>query len=184
MTIPSQLPKVSTVIESTEANEELVVSWTDGHVSKYDMKWLREYAPNRRLKSYYPKQFAERSQSLVEAFKNLHKQPASPFETAIMYDDFMKDGSSGVAHLISSILKYGYGIINNCPVSFEETKSVIKRVSHPQNTIYGDFSEWTSNLAYADTAYTSDIVHLHTDTSYFTEPIGYLKIKLICAGCP
>ncbi len=181
MQIPSDLPSISTVTNPTVKPGKLLVTWNDGHQSKYDAEWLRRNVPKRRsevLTCYHH----QRENLELQHFKNITsnaifanvslKRLVNPIDSAISFEDFMKEGNSGVGRLLRNIIQFGYGIVNDCPADFETTKKVISKVSHPQNTIFGDFSEWTSNLAHADTAYTSDFVHLHTDTSYFTEPVG------------
>ncbi|CAL8094529.1 unnamed protein product [Orchesella dallaii] len=179
--IPSHLSQISSVKKFTVKNKQCLIDWNDDHTSVFNIDWLRANAP---------KSLAGLSAStlpILEENQGFHQQLSynykkcfesvgsilnDPLEIAIHFDEFMKVGNDGVTHLLSNVLRYGYGIVNQCPPDFETTKKVILKVSHPQNTIYGDFSEWTSNLAHADTAYTSDVVHMHTDTSYFTEPIG------------
>jgi len=92
----------------------------------------------------------------------------------IDYKDIVEPShtETGLRTLLSQILTHGYGEIENSPPDLESTKKAVTKISHAQNTIYGDFSEWTADLAHADTAYTSDHVNSHTDTSYFSEPMG------------
>lgn len=181
MKIPSDLPSISTATNSTVKPDKLLVTWNDGHQSKYDTEWLKWNVPRRRselLSCYHHEMENLELQRLQNINSNTIfdyvslKRLVDPIDSAILFEDFMKEGNSGVGRLLGNIIQFGYGIVIDCPADFGTTKKVISKVSHPQNTIFGDFSEWTSNLAHADTAYTSDFVHLHTDTSYFTEPVG------------
>lgn len=164
-------------------SDKLVISWNDGHESQFEMEWLRKNAPKPKNGRQYISQdkeecfWSDSLKSISEIVDRSDDPILNPMDFAIPYTDFMKAGDEGVHQLLSNILQFGYGIVKDSPPDFETTKQVISKVSHPQNTIFGDFSEWTSNLAHADTAYTSDFVHLHTDTSYFTEPIGYIFIQ-------
>jgi trimethyllysine dioxygenase len=108
----------------------------------------------------------------ISFYEEFPQGPKDPMSLAVSYETFMKSTDEGVGKLLENIVRYGYGIVKDAPADVEKTKEVVNRISHPQNTIYGDFSVWTSNLAHADTAYTSDFVHLHTDTTYFSEPMG------------
>ncbi|OXA46435.1 trimethyllysine dioxygenase, mitochondrial [Folsomia candida] len=172
MVIPSKLPDLS-VIKDVETNSSLnsvQITWMDDHKSTFDMNWLQK-VNTKWLKipeNYFLK---EDDDQYKYNFTNIHPFPSDPLQNAVNYDDFMSSDHS-LAELLGNIVKHGFGIVQNAPPDFNSTKEVVLRISHPQNTIYGDFSQWTSNLAHADTAYTSEYVHLHTDTSYFSEPMG------------
>ncbi|ODN05436.1 Trimethyllysine dioxygenase, mitochondrial, partial [Orchesella cincta] len=178
--IPSDLPNTSSVKNFTLKDKEWIIDWNDDHTSTFNIDWLKIHAPKSLAETSLVSLPGVRQEACRQSsnyyynkcFKKVESILNDPLEVAIHFDEFMKAGNEGVTHLLSKILRHGYGIVNHCPPDFETTKKVILKVSHPQNTIYGDFSEWTSDLAHADTAYTSDVVHMHTDTSYFTEPIG------------
>ena len=59
------------------------------------------------------------------------------------------------------------------PVSASETEKLARRLAFIRETHYGGFWDFTANMAHGDTAYTNLAIGGHTDTSYFTDPIGY-----------
>lgn len=69
--------------------------------------------------------------------------------------------------------------IEGCPVSPENTELLLKRIGHIRHTHYGGFWDFTSNLASKDTAYTSLALRAHTDTTYFSDPIGLQMFHLL-----
>jgi len=42
----------------------------------------------------------------------------------------------------------------------------------------GGFWDFTSDLGHGDTAYTDLALGAHTDTTYFTDPVGYVSLAI------
>ena len=55
------------------------------------------------------------------------------------------------------------------------TETLARRIAYPRETLFGRFWTLTPNLQHADSAYTGTALRGHTDTTYFTEPIGYTR---------
>lgn len=78
---------------------------------------------------------------------------------------------SGLRDLLSSIQRYGFGLVNNCDVSETATEALIKRVGPPMATTFSPgMWTFTSNMERGDTAYSSVYLAPHTDTTYFSNP--------------
>jgi trimethyllysine dioxygenase len=72
------------------------------------------------------------------------------------------------------LLKDEYGIcfVDNVPINPQDTRKLGERISFIRETHYGRFWDFTANMAHGDTAYTPISLPTHTDTTYFTDPIG------------
>lgn len=64
-------------------------------------------------------------------------------------------------------------------MSPEATEQLAQRISFIRETHYGKFWDFTSNMAHGDTAYTNLAIGAHTDTTYFTDPIGLQLFHLL-----
>jgi trimethyllysine dioxygenase len=74
---------------------------------------------------------------------------------------------------------YGFCFVNNTPPTPEATESLLNRIGPIRNTHYGGFWDFTSNMAFADTAYTDEALDVHTDTSYFSDSTGLQMFHLL-----
>jgi trimethyllysine dioxygenase len=85
----------------------------------------------------------------------------------------------GVADWTAKIEKYGFCFVNGVPVNPESTEKLLCRIAFIRTTHYGKFWDFTSNLAKADLAYTTMKLDAHTDTTYFTDPVGLQLLHLL-----
>ena len=87
--------------------------------------------------------------------------------------------------------------MTDCPSTPEATEALLERIGPIRNTHYGQdlsqshsqkdlannwtggFYDFTSNLSSKDTAYTSEALELHTDTTYFTEPAALQMFHML-----
>lgn len=76
-------------------------------------------------------------------------------------------------------VRYGFCYVDGCPVSPEATQALLERITFVRITHYGGFYDFTSDLRMKDTAYTSEALGAHTDTAYFTDPVGYQMFHLL-----
>lgn len=81
-------------------------------------------------------------------------------------------GDEGLIAWISNIDRYGIGFVDNVPISKEKTTELARRISHFRETHYGSFWDFSADLEHGDTAYSTIALPAHTDTTYFTDPIG------------
>jgi trimethyllysine dioxygenase len=54
----------------------------------------------------------------------------------------------------------------------KKTEELARRIAFIRETHYGRFWDFTANMAHGDTAYTNLGIGAHTDSTYFTDPIG------------
>ncbi|KAJ3050528.1 hypothetical protein HK097_008529 [Rhizophlyctis rosea] len=154
----------------TESGESLSVKWAnDNHESLYNLNWLRTH-------SYYPRLISPS----VPATRPKHLWDASLASSlpTVNYNDVMSS-DTGLAEWLKHIDTYGIGFVDGVPITPEATEELAKRVAFIRHTHYGGFWDFTPNMEHGDTAYTTLALPGHTDTSYFTEPIGLQLFHLL-----
>jgi trimethyllysine dioxygenase len=61
----------------------------------------------------------------------------------------------------------------------KDTEALARRIAFIRESHYGGFWEFTANLEHGDTAYTNIALGAHTDTTYFTDPVGLQLFQLL-----
>jgi trimethyllysine dioxygenase len=74
---------------------------------------------------------------------------------------------------------YGIGFVDGTPPTPQATLNLIQRITFLRETHYGSLWDFTNDLAHGDTAYTQLALPAHTDTTYFTDPVGYQCFHLL-----
>jgi len=138
------------------------------HSSVFDVDWL----------------FKKETTKLTHIHWNsLFKIPISSYEEVMTTEQGVKEWLQNI--VLNSIVKlsqstYGIGIVEGCPATPAHTGELARRISLIRNSHYGEVWDFTSDLSHGDTAYTNLALQAHTDTTYFTDPVGFLNfIKLI-----
>ena len=162
----SELGREQTTLESAqikgEEEEMLEVRWADGHESRYSLDMiytnlLQDQGPDKSL-------FAK-STTLWNAAKIQLEFPATPYVEVMTTDQ-------GLASLLLHVDKYGIAFIPDTPPTPEATQKLAERISFIRETHYGTFWDLHANWQKNDTAYSTVPLGAHTDTTYFTDPIG------------
>ncbi|KAK5601756.1 hypothetical protein CRENBAI_021001 [Crenichthys baileyi] len=126
-------------------DDQLVLTWPDGHISKYSLSWLAKNSYEGRKKA------TEQPRILWNA--NIY-QNASISSTK--WDKFMSCDNE-LKKFLQNYLLYGIAFVDDVPTTVEATEEVTQRVS----------------LIRGDTAYSQLALDRHTDTTYFQEPCGH-----------
>lgn len=150
---------------SIQANEDgLVVIWdNDEHKSVYDWAWLKNHSYNPFLKD--KSDLSLKAPILWDA--EIAKNPP-----VVQYEDAMST-KAGLAKWLENIQVYGFSFVDGVPVSLEATEKLARRICFIRESHYAPgMWDFTSNLAHADTAYTDLALNAHTDTTYFSDPVG------------
>jgi len=74
---------------------------------------------------------------------------------------------------------YGFCYVDNVPTTPEATEAMLRDIAFIRETHYGGFYDFTADLASKDTAYTNIALPAHTDTTYFSDPIGLQAFHLL-----
>ncbi|KAI3645883.1 hypothetical protein MP228_008811 [Amoeboaphelidium protococcarum] len=165
--IPQDITAKSVSINANNVS----VTWPDGHVSTYDIGWLKRHA-------YDPPTGADKLvQARTKILWDVKKIKAEP-EPVTPYNQVM-GSNDGLAQWLKNIDIYGFGYVSGVPVDPVKTEELARRIAFIRETHYGQFWDFTSNLAHGDTAYTNLAIGGHTDSTYFTDPIGLQLFHLL-----
>lgn len=165
-------------------HHSLTASGRDGHHSTFDWEWLHLHSYDPRLEQYFP--------PLLEYWdaKILDDLPEVQYEAVMSSDE-------GVAQWVAKIVrppptpiiytpdsnpsqhKFGFCFVTGVPVTPEDTEKLAERIAFIRPTHYGGFWDFTSDLSKKDTAYTTLPLANHTDTTYFTDPVGLQMFHLL-----
>ena len=146
-------------LEIADSGRTLRIEWQHGGASVLPAAFLwniaqndgREVAPRRRL--------WDRA-AIGDAFPTMsHAQIMS--------------GNEGLLRWLSLVEEYGFALATGVPATLEATKELVTKIGYVRETIFGGMWEFTANLAFKDTAYTSSAIGPHTDGTYAFDSPGY-----------
>ncbi|KAK6461554.1 Trimethyllysine dioxygenase [Scheffersomyces coipomensis] len=169
-------------IDSNNDKTGLTITWDqDNHSSTYQFDWLY-------LHSYQPKLIPNNlklkgeqtilAQSYWKVNDIKHKLPTVDFNTIIQSSD-ETDQEQAIKDWSLKIWKYGFCLIDNVPVTPEDTERLCEKLSYIRPTHYGGFWDFTSDLSKNDTAYTNFDISCHTDGTYWSDTPGLQLFHLL-----
>ena len=82
-------------------------------------------------------------------------------------------GDAGLLGWLSMVEENGFALATGVPATLEATERLVKRIGYVRETIFGGMWDFTANLAFKDTAYTSAAIGPHTDGTYSFDSPGY-----------
>lgn len=138
----------------------LLLSWPDGHVSKYGLQWLADNSYEGKKQGPVQPRILWNS----DIYKNANV-PSAKWDKFMSCDDELKT-------FLQNYVLYGIAFVDGVPATVEATEAVTQRVSLIRETTYGKMWCFTSDFSRGDTAYSQLALDRHTDTSYFQEPCG------------
>eukprot|EP00842_Homolaphlyctis_polyrhiza_P005141 jgi/Hompol1/5628/HPOL_000866-RA len=171
----SQIPLDIVPQSATVSGNNLLVQWANpSHTSSYSLEWLRSH-------SYAPK-----CSQLQQPWQNTTVQPERTFWGASLIDalpttpyDAIMQGDDGLRDWLNNIDRYGIGFVSGVPHNVTDTERLARRISFIRETHYGTFWDFAPDLEHGDTAYTTLALSAHTDTTYFTDPVGLQMFHLL-----
>ncbi|XP_063842506.1 trimethyllysine dioxygenase, mitochondrial-like isoform X2 [Scylla paramamosain] len=143
--------------------EGLELKWPDGHTSAYEYKFLWQNTYEGRRTAHKP------PQQLWTA----HTIP-KPELTMVSLGELSDPEKNGIKKLIAAIIKYGFAFISEVPTTEEATRSAVEKVCPIERNFFGEM--WTfgnTGMDHLDTAYTSEFIGAHTDTTYFSQACSF-----------
>lgn len=148
--------------------------WEDGHDSSYDLEWLKLHSYDPPLSPDPTSHFPSRDKVLWDksSIESLSKIPSVNFQKVMESDEELKQW-------LIKIETFGFCTIDGVPVDPKDTEMLARRISFIRETHYGGFWDFTADLAHGDTAYTNLAIGAHTDTTYFTDPVGLQMFHLL-----
>ncbi|XP_019903345.1 trimethyllysine dioxygenase, mitochondrial isoform X3 [Esox lucius] len=141
-------------------DENLFLTWPDGHVTRYNLSWLAQNSYEGQKQSAMQPRIVWNSDIYTSA-----KVPFANWDKFMTCDEELKN-------FLSNFLLYGIAFVEGVPSTVEATETVTRRVSLIRETMYGKMWNFTSDFSRGDTAYTKLALDRHTDTTYFQEPCG------------
>eukprot|EP00834_Sanchytrium_tribonematis_P006282 NODE_447_length_7292_cov_0.701932.p3 type:complete len:367 gc:universal NODE_447_length_7292_cov_0.701932:2510-3610(+) len=142
---------------SSIINNQLHLKWP--HIEyKYTQDWLMQH-------HYH---FPQKSDLFQPFNKQYITNPSNI--PCVDYNELISSAST-VYQLLKHLHIHGISFIQNTPPNTQDTAKIATRISFIRPTHYGNEWEFTSDYKYKDTAYSNESLPVHTDTTYFTNPI-------------
>jgi trimethyllysine dioxygenase len=85
----------------------------------------------------------------------------------------IESGDAGLLRWLSMVEENGFALASGVPATLEATQQLVTRIGYVRETIFGGMWDFTANLAFKDTAYTSAAIGPHTDGTYSFDSPGY-----------
>ncbi|GAB0095588.1 gamma-butyrobetaine dioxygenase [Sergentomyia squamirostris] len=140
-------------------DDELIVSWNDGHESQYSWDFLESNS------------FDLRPRQCEKIIWDAETIASSDF-AKVSLGDLMSDDDVARS-VVESLVKYGVAFVNKVPPNLSCTELAIKRLFPIQKTFFGEMWSFQSGvMKESDTAYTHEALGAHTDNTYFSDPAG------------
>jgi trimethyllysine dioxygenase len=165
--IPADLSAREVVLE--DHGQTLRIEWApQQHTSRYEANFLAglqvdpEVLPVRRR--------------LWDAATLTRDVPAVRYEALLTRDEVLRD-------FLEHVESDGFAFVEGTPATPEATKAVAARVAYTRETVFGGYYDFTANLEYKDTAYTSLAIGAHTDGTYSFDAPGYQMFHCLAADC-
>lgn len=169
-------------VDVSASTDEIKIVWNqDFHESVYSKEWLR-------LHSYYPA-IVPRDEKVAGEKKLLARQYWKTADVknnmpTVDFNEIMKsgddtDGEKAIQDWCLKIWKYGFTLIDNVPVTPEDTEKLCEKLMYIRPTHYGGFWDFTSDLNKKDTAYTNFDISSHTDGTYWSDTPGLQLFHLL-----
>jgi trimethyllysine dioxygenase len=80
---------------------------------------------------------------------------------------------AGLLRWLSLVEEFGFALTTGAVATMAGTEALVKRVSYVRETIFGGMWEFSANMAFKDTAYTSVAIGPHTDGTYSNDSPGF-----------
>ena len=146
-------------IEVADGGRALNIVWAnDERVSTFPAEFLWTMAEGERG-ARSPRRTLWDRDSMGKAFPSVSHQE-------IMASD------AGLLRWLSLVEEFGFALATGAEASMAGTEALVKRVGYVRETIFGGMWEFSANMAFKDTAYTSVAIGPHTDGTYSNDPPG------------
>ncbi|KAJ3258415.1 hypothetical protein HDU77_002259 [Chytriomyces hyalinus] len=159
--IPADIQISAAVLNQSGDSVELTFAGST-HKTLFQLEWLKTHSYNPTLETA--------SHNLKRTYKLWGAEIAKNLPV-VEFDEVMA-GDEGLAKWLKNIDVYGIAFVKGVPPNCEATEQLGRRISFIRETHYGAFWDFTADNAHADTAYTGLALQAHTDSTYFTDPIG------------
>ena len=141
----------------------LIIHWSENnHISKYDLKWLRNHC--------YTNKNSQSTVSKKIFWKNNLKSKLSLI--SFNYEKIIKYEKNFI-QLLELLASYGVTIIKQSPTTSNSGFKILKKIGTFRETFFGTPFEVVNIPKPNNQAYTSDALSNHTDLPYYEYVPGY-----------
>src|SRR3984885_14687229 len=147
-------------VDVEENGEVLRIVWKhDGSTSVWPAEFLRSAAqhPDR----------------LQRPYRRLWDRQSLAGGLPTMTHEEIMSGNGPPLKWLRKVEEYGFALATGVPVTLEATRELATRIGYVRETIFGGMWDFTANLAFKDTAYTSSAIGPHTDGTYSFDSPGF-----------
>jgi len=147
-------------LEIVDAGQALEIVWRhDGSQSRLPAAFLWQVAANEGRPAAPHRRLWDRA-SMGERF------PTMAHADIVASD-------AGLLRWLTLVEEFGFALATGIPATLEATRQLATRIAYVRKTIFGDMWDFTANLAFKDTAYTSAAIGPHTDGTYSLDSPGF-----------
>lgn len=174
-------PEITASSVSVKSTDIEIVWSQDGHVSRYSIDWLKLHAYNPPIVPRDEKIKGEKVELKRQYWKTADikdNMPTVDFHQIMALSD-ETDGEQAIQDWCLKIWKHGFTLIDNVPVTPEDTEKLCEKLMYIRPTHYGGFWDFTSDLGKKDTAYTNFDISAHTDGTYWSDTPGLQLFHLL-----
>jgi trimethyllysine dioxygenase len=152
--------------EITDAGRTLRVTWAnDGAISVFPAGFLWQISQNEG-RERAPRRTLWDRDSMAKNFPSVsHRE--------ILHSD------AALLRWLSLIEEFGFALTTGAGASVADLETLVKRVGYVRQTIFGGMWEFSANMAFKDTAYTSVAIGPHTDGTYSIDPPGFQMFQCL-----
>lgn len=147
-------------LKAVEVNNGVKFTWKDGHVSNFNLDWLKERNFSKETQESYLKTQYRLPMHLwsKDEFKNVYRE--YKFNDVIESDDALREW-------IEALSKYGYALLTGTPAREDQCKLLAERIGFIRQTHYGvqyaiRVKEGTNNIAYLNKP-----LQMHNDIPFY-----------------
>lgn len=172
-------------VDHDAKSDTFQLRWSDGHESRFHREWLlQNYVESRK---FLPLTHRNAIHAYADARQVLNVEPRFFDRSSFASDESLPglsirefDSSADGATLawICAAVAHGFAVLRDTPQTVPATRKVLERIGYFENNMFGDFWDFTANLAANDMAYTNEHLHVHTDGTYM--PIAPFFQALHC----
>ncbi|ETN62222.1 epsilon-trimethyllysine 2-oxoglutarate dioxygenase [Anopheles darlingi] len=154
-------------------DQEIIITWNDGHQSSYNVEEILE----NRIEAYQKCQEERRAQMILWDRDVITAKPVG-YASVTLNDLLCEDEMMN--RIVASLVTYGFAFITKVPPNQQSTEMAVKRLFPIQKTLFGEM--WTfseSKMDHSDTAYTNGYLGPHNDNTYFSDAAGLQVLHCI-----
>lgn len=162
-------------------SETVTIVWDSNHKSQYDAHWLRIHSYEPRLIPVEDKLSGAKTKLVQKLWQvgDIEMDLPHVDYNSVMQSSVKSDNEDAIKDWCLKIWQFGFCLIDNVPVTPEDTEKLCEQLNYIRPTHYGGFWDFTSDLAKADTAYTNFDISNHTDGTYWLNSPGLQLFHLL-----